>query len=98
MKNSRPRGNSSFEIAATHYLVTGKRALLEKSIQTAAALYEEFSLKSPPFTGGERDALNCIQLYRVTHDKKHLDMAKQYLDIRGLEDLLHRSRHNQSYK
>ena len=98
MKNSRGRGNSSFEIAATHYLVTGKRDLLDKSIQTAASLYEEFRLKSPPFTGGERDALNCVQLYRVTHDRKHLDMAKQYLDIRGLEDSLHRSRHNQSYK
>ena len=98
LKNSRARGNGSFEIVATHYLVTGKRDLLDKAIQRAAELYEEFRLKSPPFTGGERDALNCLQLYRVTHDKKHLDMAKQYLDIRGLEDSLHRSRHNQSYK
>jgi DUF1680 family protein len=98
IKNARARGNGSFEIAATHYLTTGRRDLLDKSIQTAAALYEEFQQKSPPFTGGERDALNSIQLYRVTHDKTHLDMAKQYLDIRGLEDSLHRSRHNQSYK
>jgi DUF1680 family protein len=98
LKNSRRRGNGSFEIAATHFVVTGKRDLLDRSIQTAAELYEEFRLKSPPFTGGERDALNCVQLYRVTRDKKHLDMAKQYLDIRGLEDSLHRSRHNQSYK
>jgi DUF1680 family protein len=98
MKKSRTRGNGSFEIAATHYLVTGKRDLLDKSIQAAAGLYEEFRLNSPPFSGGERDALNCVQLYRVTRDKKHLDMAKQYLDIRGLADSLHRSRHNQSYK
>ena len=39
----------------------------------------------PPFSGGERDAINCVQLYRATHDKKHLDLAKHYLDIRGLE-------------
>jgi DUF1680 family protein len=29
---------------------------------------------------------------------KHLDLAKQYLDIRGREDSVGRSRHNQSYK
>ena len=39
-----------------------------------------------------------MQLYRVTHDKKHLDLAKHYLDIRGLENSVNRSRHNQSYK
>jgi DUF1680 family protein len=98
MKKFPTPGNASFEVAATHYLVTGRRDLLDKSIQAAAVLYEEFRLKSPPFTGGERDALHCIQLYRVTRDKRHLDLAKQYLDIRGLEDSLHRSRHNQSYK
>jgi DUF1680 family protein len=98
IRNGRTRGNGFFEIAATHYQVTGKRDLLDKAIQNASALYDEFRLKSPPFTGGERDAMNCVQLYRVTHDKKHLDLAKQYLDIRGLDDSLHRSRHNQSYK
>jgi len=90
--------NSAFEIAATHYQVTGKRDLLDRAIADAAFLYEDFRLHSPRFSGGERDALNCVQLYRVTGDKKHLDMAKQYLDIRGLEDSLNRSRHNQSYK
>jgi DUF1680 family protein len=34
----------------------------------------------------------------VTHDKKHLDLAKHYLDIRGLENSVNRSRHNQSYR
>ena len=53
---------------------------------------------NPPFSGGERDAINCVQLYRVTRDKKHLDLAKHYLDIRGLENSVNRSRHNQSYK
>ncbi|HWW84456.1 MAG TPA: beta-L-arabinofuranosidase domain-containing protein, partial [Vicinamibacterales bacterium] len=40
----------------------------------------------------------CVQLYRATHDKKHLDLAKHYLDIRGLENSVNRSRHNQSYE
>jgi hypothetical protein len=71
---------------------------LDPAIATAATLYENFKVKRPPFSGGERDAINCLQLYRATHDKKHLDLAKHYLDIRGLPSSVNRSRHNQSYK
>ena len=91
-------GNGGFEVAATYYNTTGKRDLLDSAVKAADALYEEFKAKNPPFSGGERDAINCVQLYRVTHDKKHLDLAKHYLDIRGLENSVNRSRHNQSYK
>ncbi len=97
MKQSSGAGNGGFEIAATYYAVTGKRDLLDNAIKTADALYNNFKQHRPPFSGGERDAINCVQLYRTTHDKKHLDLAKQYLDIRGLEDSVNRSRHNQSY-
>lgn len=92
------RGNSGFEVAATLFNVTGRRELLDRAIAAADALYEEFTKTNPPFSGGERDAINCVQLYRMTHDKKHLDLAKHYLDIRGLENSVNRSRHNQSYK
>lgn len=92
------RGNSGFEVAATYFHVTGKRDLLDKAARTAAAIYEDFKLRHPPFSGGERDAINCVQLYRASYEKKHLDLAKHYLDIRGLEDSVNRSRHNQSYK
>ncbi len=98
MKQSPGRGNNGFEIAATYYAVTGKRDLLDPAIHSADALYDNFKAHRPPFSGGERDAINCVQLYRATHDKKHLDLAKHYLDIRGLEDSVSRSRHNQSYK
>jgi DUF1680 family protein len=91
-------GNSGFEVAAAYYQATGKRDLLERAIQGADALYEDFRTHNPPFSGGERDAINCLQLYRATRDKKHLDLAKHYLDIRGLENSVNRSRHNQSYK
>ncbi len=91
-------GNSGFEVAAAYYHATGKRDLVEKAIASADALYEDFRTSNPPFSGGERDAINCVQLYRVTHDRKHLDLAKHYLDIRGLPNSVNRSRHNQSYK
>jgi DUF1680 family protein len=93
-----PNGNSGFEVAATYFNTTGRRELLEPSLKAADALYDNFVRNDPPFSGGERDAINCVQLYRVTHDKKHLDLAKHYLDIRGRADSVNRSRHNQSYK
>jgi DUF1680 family protein len=92
------RSNNGFEIAAAWYHATGKRELVDRAIRTADAISEDFRLHNPPFSGGERDAINCLQLYRVTHDRKHLDLAKHYLDIRGLENSVGRSRHNQSYK
>jgi DUF1680 family protein len=91
------RGNDDFEVAAVRYQLTGSRDLLDAAIRDAAALYDDFKTRNPPFSGGERDAMNCIALYRVTHDRRHLDLAKHYLDIRGLANSIHRSRHNQSY-
>ena len=91
-------GNSGFEVATTCFEMTGKRELLDRAITNAAALYDTFTRSNPPFSGGERDAINCLQLYRATRDKKHLDLAKHYLDIRGLDNSVNRSRHNQSYK
>jgi hypothetical protein len=90
-------GNGGFEVAAAHFKATGRRDLLDGAIKTADAVYQNFVDRDPPFSGGERDAINAVQLYRVTHDKKHLDLAKHYLDIRGLESSVNRSRHNQSY-
>jgi DUF1680 family protein len=98
MEEAQGRGNSGFEIAATYYHTTGKRDLLDRAIRSADALYQDFVANNPPFSGGERDAINCVQLYRATHDKKYLDLAKHYLDIRGLTNSVNRSRHNQSYK
>jgi hypothetical protein len=98
MAEAQGRGNRGFEVAATYYHATGKRDLLDNAIRSADALYNDFKVNNPPFSGGERDAINCVQLYRVTHDRKHLDLAKHYLDIRGLDNSVNRSRHNQSYK
>src|SRR6266571_5353485 len=98
LKEAKPRGNGGFEVAAAYYHTTGKRDLLDQAIGSADGLYNDCIVNDPPFSGGERDAINCIQLYRVTRDKKHLDLAKHYLDIRGLPTSVNRSRHNQSYK
>ena len=97
-QGQRGSGNNLFEVASTCYTVTGKRELLDAAVKSADAIYDTFKRDNPPFSGGERDAINCIELYRVTGDKKHLDLARHYLDIRGLDNSVNRSRHNQSYK
>lgn len=91
------RTNELFEVAAARHRATGARDLLDIAIRAAEAIYAEQRSSAPPFSGGERDAINCIELYRVTGDRRHLDLAKHYLDIRGLPDSVNRSRHNQSH-
>jgi DUF1680 family protein len=98
LKTRRTRSNAGFEVAVTRYVTTGRRDLLDPAIATAQAIYDDFVENNPPFSGGERDAINCLQLYRATHDRRHLDLAQHYLDIRGLENSVNRSRHNQSYR
>ena len=79
LRSQPPRGNAGFELAAVQFRTTGRRDLLDNAIAAADALYTEFRTKNPPFSGGERDAINCIALYRVTRDRRHLDLAKHYL-------------------
>jgi DUF1680 family protein len=90
--------NDFFEVAAAYYTCTGNKVFVQRATETAATLYQAYSNSNPPFSGGERDAINCIQLYTITKDKRHLDLAKHYLDIRGLPNSTNRSRHNQSYE
>ncbi len=90
--------NEMFEVASTYYRCTGKKELLDVAVKSADAIYQNFQTENPPFSGGERDAINCIALYNATHDKRHLDMAKHYLDIRGLPNAVQPSRHNQTYR
>jgi len=97
LKARRTRTNAGFEVAATRYFTTGRRDLLDPAIATAQEIADDFVRNNPPFSGGERDAINCLQLYRATRDTRHLDLAKHYLDIRGLENSVNRSRHNQSH-
>ena len=90
-------GNSGFEAAVTYYNTTGRRQLLDRAVLIADALYDNFARNDPPFSGGERDAINCVQLYTATRNPKHLALAQHYLDIRGLDNSTNRSRHNQSH-
>ncbi|MBN1300521.1 MAG: glycoside hydrolase family 127 protein [Melioribacteraceae bacterium] len=73
-----------FEAAAAHYWATGKRSFLDIAIKNADLLAENFNpgkLSTPP--GHQIVETGLIKLYHITHNKKYLDLAKFFLDVRG---------------
>src|SRR4029453_9337179 len=59
------RSNRNFEIAATYFNATGRREPIAAAIKIADVLYTDFQVKNPPFSGGERDAINRSEERRV---------------------------------
>lgn len=73
-----------FEAAATHYYATGKRNFLDIALENADLLVETFgSGKNPELPGHQIIETGLIKLYRITREKKYLELAKHFLDQRG---------------
>ncbi len=75
-----------YEAAAAHYAATGKRSFLDVAIKNANLIYDTFGLgkiEIPP--GHQIIEMGLVRLYRATKDKRYLDLAKYFLDIRGVE-------------
>jgi DUF1680 family protein len=73
-----------FEAAVAHYTATGKRNFLDLAIKNADLLVNSFGvgkLTIPP--GHQIVETGLIKLFRVTHNKKYLELAKNFLDWRG---------------
>jgi hypothetical protein len=73
-----------FEAAVAHYAATGKRNFLDIAIKNADLLVSSFGvgkLTIPP--GHQIVETGLIKLFRVTHNKKYLELAKNFLDWRG---------------
>jgi DUF1680 family protein len=73
-----------YEAAAAHYQATGKRSLLDVAIRTADLLDRTFGPgKQTIWPGHQITEMGLVKLYRVTGQKKYLDLAKFMLDVRG---------------
>jgi DUF1680 family protein len=73
-----------FEGAVAHYQATGKRSFLEIAIKSADMLVNTFGKgKIENFPGHQEVELGLIKLYKVTNDKRYIDLAKFFLDVRG---------------
>lgn len=73
-----------YEAAVAHYHATGKRTLLDIALKSADLVCRDFGhdrLKVYP--GHQVIEMALAKLYRVTVEKKYLDLAKFFLDIRG---------------
>lgn len=73
-----------YEAAAAHYLATGKRSLLDIALKNADLIDSVFGPeKKRGAPGHQVIEIGLVKLYRITGEKKYLDLAKFFLDERG---------------
>jgi uncharacterized protein len=75
-----------FEAAAAHYQATGETNLLNVALKEADLLCKVFGPATNQlhlWPGHEIVEMGLAKLYRVTGEKKYLDLAKYFLDVRG---------------
>ena len=73
------------EAGVAYYQATGKRKLLDVCIRMTDHMMSQFGPgKRHWVPGHEEIELALCKLYRVTNDPLYLDMAKKFLEIRGV--------------
>jgi len=73
-----------FEAAVAHYQTTGKRTLLDVAIKSADLIDSVYGWgKREDFPGHQEVEIGLVKLYHVTGEKRYLDLAKFFLDVRG---------------
>lgn len=73
-----------YEAAVAHYEATGKRTLLDIALKSADLVNKDFGYdKVKVYPGHQIIEMGLVKLYRVTGEKKYLDLARFFLDIRG---------------
>lgn len=74
------------EAAVAYYEATGKTVLLEVMKRNADHIYKRFITDDiPGFPGHPEIELALMKLYRVTGEKKYLELAKHFIDVRGVD-------------
>ena len=76
------------EGAVAYYLATGKRTLLEvveRFVDYIDSLYGSGKGKTRGYPGHEEIELALVKLWKVTGKREHLDLARYFLNERGVE-------------
>jgi hypothetical protein len=73
-----------YEAAAAHFWATGKRSLMDIAIKNADLIVSVFGPEQKRGVPGHQVIeVGLAKLYRITGDRKYLDLAKFFLDERG---------------
>ena len=73
-----------YEAAVAHYLATGKRTFLDVAVRNADLIYQVCLVEGHDYVPGHQEIeIGLAKLYRVTGNKKYLELAKHLLDIRA---------------
>lgn len=73
-----------YEAAAAHFQATGKRSFLDIALKNADLVVSVFGPdKKTGVPGHQEIEIGLVKLYRITGEKKYLDLAKFFLDERG---------------
>jgi DUF1680 family protein len=73
-----------YEAAVAHYQATGKRTMLDMAIKNADLVYQTIGYdKLRVVPGHEVIEMGLAKLYRVTGDKKYLELADYFVNDRG---------------
>jgi DUF1680 family protein len=75
-----------YEAAVAHWQATGKTNFLDVATKSADLLVREFGpgkLELP--TGHEEVELGLVKLYRATGKQDYLDLARFFIDLRGVQ-------------
>lgn len=73
-----------YEAGAAHHEATGQDSLLDISTKSANLLVETFGPGKLELPCGHPEVeLGLVKLYRATGDRRYLELAKYYVDVRG---------------
>jgi DUF1680 family protein len=85
------------QAAIAHVRGRGDERLLEVALRFAALLYERFGPEGEPYTPGHPEIETAlVELYRLTGDRRHLELAARLVDQRG-KRTLEPATHGSSY-
>jgi DUF1680 family protein len=73
-----------YEAAVAHYDATGSKAFLEVALKNAELVNKEFGWGKREIAPGHQEIeIGLVKLYKCTGEKKWLDLAQFFLDVRG---------------
>ncbi|MBM4088304.1 MAG: glycoside hydrolase family 127 protein [Planctomycetes bacterium] len=78
-----------YEAAVAHFQATGKRNLLDVAIKNADLIARTFGPNPGQLTdvpGHQEIEIGLVRLYRVTGDKRYLDVARFFVEMRGCQE------------